>query len=235
YSADLLGSSITWGSSDFAITGPGSYNVVQSAAQPVSIPLTQGRYSSIQFLGAAVNGAQSGTFIVTYNDGTTSAVTIKLSDWASGGGAPGETIVKQMAYRNTPNGKSSGLSFYVYGYSIALDPNKTVASLTLPSNNGNIVILAVDQVALPATSVQSYGPGQVPLTGNAVGTTSNANTLAGSGSNFSGIDGAGNSYSADLLGSSITWGSSDFAITGPGSYNVVQSAAQPVSIPLTQG
>ena len=34
-------------------------------------------------------------------------------------------------------------SFYLYGYSFALNPAKTVASLTLPQTR-NVIVLAVD-------------------------------------------------------------------------------------------
>ena len=48
-----------------------------------------------------------------------------------------------MAYRIQPNGTLDNRTFYLYGYSFALNSAKTPVSLTLPKNR-NVVVLAVD-------------------------------------------------------------------------------------------
>jgi hypothetical protein len=48
-----------------------------------------------------------------------------------------------MAYRILASGAIDNRTFYLYGYSLAINNAKTVRSITLP-NNGNVVLLAVD-------------------------------------------------------------------------------------------
>jgi hypothetical protein len=47
-----------------------------------------------------------------------------------------------MAYRVTPSGGTQGPNWYLYEYSIALNPSKTVQSITLPAIR-NVVVLAM--------------------------------------------------------------------------------------------
>ena len=51
-----------------------------------------------------------------------------------------------MPYRDLYNGTKDSRTFYVYLYSFALDPTKTIKSITLP-NQGNVKILAIDLVS----------------------------------------------------------------------------------------
>ena len=48
-----------------------------------------------------------------------------------------------MAYRVQSNGSLDNRTFYLYGYSFALNSAKTVSSLTLPKTR-NVIVLAVD-------------------------------------------------------------------------------------------
>ena len=54
-----------------------------------------------------------------------------------------------MAYRLTSTGATDNRTFYLYGYSFALNSAKTVQSITLP-NNRNVVVLAIDVVPAAA-------------------------------------------------------------------------------------
>ncbi len=53
-----------------------------------------------------------------------------------------------MTYRNSSSGRDNR-TFNVYGYSLALDSSKTVASITLPGDR-NVEVLAIDEVATVA-------------------------------------------------------------------------------------
>jgi hypothetical protein len=47
-----------------------------------------------------------------------------------------------MAYRVTSTGSTPAGTFYLYGYSLAIDHTKTVKSLTLPGNRKVVVLAA---------------------------------------------------------------------------------------------
>jgi hypothetical protein len=85
----------------------------------------------------------SQTFIVTYTDGSSTSFTQNLSDWHTPQGYPGESQALTMAYRLTPSGASDDRTFYLYGYTFALNSAKTVQSIALP-NNRDVVVLSID-------------------------------------------------------------------------------------------
>ncbi len=90
-----------------------------------------------------MNGNQaSQTFTVTYTDNTTTTLTQSVSDWFTPQNYLGESIALSMAYRNESNGMRDNRIFDLYGYSFAINPNKTVKSFTLPATR-NVVVLAV--------------------------------------------------------------------------------------------
>jgi outer membrane protein assembly factor BamB len=117
----------------------------QSSGQVIPVVSTG---TSLGFLGAASNGAASGTATITYTDGTTSSFTLAFSDWTLGGGSgqllSGESIAAKMPYRNTPSGPEQ-VSTYVFFTSVSLTAGKTSQSVTLPSvvSGGNLSIFAV--------------------------------------------------------------------------------------------
>lgn len=145
YSASALGSALTWAGATFALGAGNRNDVVAANGQTIALP--SGLFTTIALLGAAVFGPQAGSFLVTYTDGTSAAVTLTLSDWVNGftgrgTAAPGESIAATMPYTDYAGG-TYGQTAYVYGYTIPIAQGKTVKSLTLP-NNGKIKILAVD-------------------------------------------------------------------------------------------
>jgi hypothetical protein len=149
YSANLLGTSITWNGNVYNFGAAGTAD----AADWTTIPLPAGNYTTLSMLGAAVNGNQPNqTFVVTYTDGTTSTFVQSLSDWYTSHLYPNETLVKTMAYRLGSGGSQQAGPVYLYGYSFALNGAKTVKSLTLP-HNANVVILAVDVLGASSGSV----------------------------------------------------------------------------------
>ena len=161
YSATLLGSSLGWNGSAFSFGSAGSSDAVTST----TIVLPAGNDSVLNLLATAVNGNQARqTFIVTYTDGTTSSYTQSISDWFTPQNYPGESKAVVMPYRLTATGAADHRSFYLYGYSFAINGSKTIQSITLPKNR-NVVVLAIDvspAVAGPppaATPTMSPSPG----------------------------------------------------------------------------
>jgi hypothetical protein len=68
-----------------------------------------------------------------------------LSDWFTPQHYAGESIVSTMSYRLTSTGAQDARTFYLDGYSLAINNSKTVKSITLPKNR-NVVVLAIDLV-----------------------------------------------------------------------------------------
>jgi hypothetical protein len=96
--------------------------------------------TTIAFLGSSTEGPSSGTGTFTYTDGSTQPFTLAFSDWALGGGSntllANNTIVATLPYRNFSQQGRENLTVYVFYTALALQPGKTLASVTLPSNSG---------------------------------------------------------------------------------------------------
>ena len=89
-----------------------------------------------------VQGNQSSqTITVNYTDGTSAHFVQSFSDWSTPQNFPGEVEVFAMSYRNSANGSKDLSTFNLYAYEFALDPTKTVQSVTLPTNP-DVVVLA---------------------------------------------------------------------------------------------
>jgi len=87
-------------------------------------------------------------------------VTQSLSDWFTPQSYAGESIAQTEAYRISPNGTLDQRTFYLYGYTFALNSAKTVKSLTLPKN-ANVVVLGVTLQAtttVPTTAAVTFTP-----------------------------------------------------------------------------
>jgi fibronectin type 3 domain-containing protein len=144
-SGTLMGSSQTWNGSTFTIGPAGANDVLQGGASVV-VNLPAGQYHTLEFLALAVNGNQpSQTFTIRYTDGTTQTITQGISDWFTPQSYTGESKAVTMAYRDLANGTRDSRTFYLYGYSVALNPAKTVQSIQLP-NNVSVKVLAIDLV-----------------------------------------------------------------------------------------
>jgi hypothetical protein len=225
YAANLLGSSITWAGSTFTLGAPAPTTAPVAQTLPMSgtsaaaatisgglpdavsnttIPLPAGNYAKLNLLGSGVNGKQANQrFVVTYTDGTTTTIMQSLSDWwGAPQNFPGESSVFQMANLISPTGAMLSHAVYLYGYTFAINSAKTVKSLTLP-NNRNVVLLAIDVSASGATPVRV----NLAAVDNVVGIVRNG-TAAAKG----GWDNEGYAYSANLIGSSITWAGSTFTL-----------------------
>ena len=164
YSANLLGSSLTWNGSTFTFGAAGTADAVSSK----TIALPAGNYSTLNLLGSGVSGNQTNQpFIVTYSDGSTSTFTQSLSDWFNPQSYAGETIVSTMGYRVSITGATSPGPVYLYGYSFALNSAKSVTSLTLP-NNLDVVVLAIDLTVSNQAATPTFSPAPGSYSGSTV-------------------------------------------------------------------
>ena len=171
-SENQVGSSTTWGNVNFNFGPAGASNVISSTGQTIGLP--NGSYSQVELLATAVNGSQvSQTFTVKYSDGTAANYVLNISDWAAPQGFGGESDVMGTFYRNKSNGGRGTGTFEVYGYSLPIDPSKTVESITLP-NNPNVAVLAISAAGVTAASplltasdntpsIFTYGGPAVPI------------------------------------------------------------------------
>lgn len=159
YSAQALaaagvhaGDTVTAGGIDFTwpATTPGDLDNIEAGGQTVPLVAAAGAIK-VGILGSASNadpGAQ-GTVTVTYTDGTTSTVTLGLSDWTLGAGAHdpsyGNTIVAQTPYRDTTNGDRQTVDTFVFAATAGLTAGKTVSSVTLPAtvSSGQFHVFAI--------------------------------------------------------------------------------------------
>jgi hypothetical protein len=169
YSATLVGTSLTWNGNTYAFGSAG----VADAVSNTTIALPAGSYTTLSLLGTAVNGNRANqTFTVNYSDGSSTNFTQSMSDWFTPQNYSGETKVLPMAYRVEPNGALDNRTFYLYGYSFALNGAKTVTSLTLPKTR-NVIVLAVDV----SGATNSPPPAAAPTFQPAPGTYSTPQSL----------------------------------------------------------
>jgi hypothetical protein len=142
YPTGELGTTISWNGSTFTIGGPGRNDVVKATGQTIALP--PGMYRALCFLGTGVTGAQQVTFTINYVDGTHVTVNQTLSDWfAETANVAGESLAKTVRYVNSPSGPASLGSFNLYGYTLSLDPTRTIASITLPDDS-KVKLLALN-------------------------------------------------------------------------------------------
>lgn len=243
YSSNLLGSSVAWNNSTFAL---GSANNADAWSN-TTITLPAGQYSTLNILATGVNGSQaSQTFTVNYTDGTSTMISQSLSDWSHPQNYIGESKAVSMKYRNASNGtKDRHTEVHLYGYSFPIVGNKTVQSLTLPTNR-NVVVLAYALASDDSASTAQ--PVDLSSAFNRAGVYTDGATFSCTG----GLDNVGYAFSGNLLGPSTLFNNAAFnygpvngsdavcdaGVTIPlasGPYNdVVSAAGQTISLPSGQ-
>jgi hypothetical protein len=162
YSANLLNSSLDLDGARFTFGPANQPDAVANTS--AAIPLPAGSFATLELLATGIEGAQSGqTVTVTYTDSTTSQFTQTFSDWCSylnGGGCsstgdnPGESVAVAMPYRDQATGPDNRV-FYLYHYSFALNPSKTLQSLMLPANRDVVVLAATVVPIAPSYSLSA--------------------------------------------------------------------------------
>ncbi len=164
FSSELLGNSVTWQGISFPL-GPAN---APDAVYGVTIPVPSGKFASLRLLGSLVNNAQPPTaqFLLRYTDGSSTVITQEMSDWVNPRNYPGESAAKCMVSRHNYDGTMDLNSVCVYGYALAVDPARTLASVTLPSTR-NVVLLSAVMVPPVVPGVFTYLPaaGAVPSSG----------------------------------------------------------------------
>jgi hypothetical protein len=140
YSANLLTPSRVFDRILFDFGPANELDAVSCSGQ--TVPLPPGQFSGLMLLATGVEGSQtSETIIVTYTDGSSSKFTQSFSDWYTPQNFPHESEGVAMAYRNYENGTKDQRTFNLYAYRLALNPAKSVQSVTLP-NDADVVVLA---------------------------------------------------------------------------------------------
>ena len=228
-SGTLLGSTVTWSGVTFDLGTAGSVSGVSNA----TIALPAGSYASLNLLAAGANGNQPAQkFVVTYTDGTTTTFTQGVSDWFTPQNYAGESKAVTMSYVLTPTGAQRAGTYYLYGYTFALNTAKTVKSITLPANR-NVVVVAT---TLGGATTAPVTPPPAPTAGaTAVSLAANATVHGiftdGTAVTNGGFDKHAAAYSAELLGTSLTVAGVPFTLLGPN----VADAASSATITLPAG
>jgi hypothetical protein len=119
----------------------------------ITVPPVAGA-TELGVMGSASNGPSSGPLTITYTDGTTQSATLGFTDWTSGSPSFGNGTAAAMPYRNSASGTSQQIGTKVFTTNIALQPGKTVASVTLPSraNQGELHVFALGTDKGPLTT-----------------------------------------------------------------------------------
>ena len=66
-----------------------------------------------------------------------------MSDWLTPQSYPGESTALTLDHRIMHSGVASAGPYHLYGYSLNLNPAKTVRSLTLPASSDVVVLAGV--------------------------------------------------------------------------------------------
>ena len=145
--------------------------------------------TSLGFLMTGTHGPATGMGEIQYTDGTTQSFSLNAPDWFSTPPS-GSNVALTMAYRNRPNNTQQTHQVTMYAAGIALDPQKSVASVALPD-------ISAPVSSGPALHIFAMTVGTTPidLSGafDNIGITDDDNTNVGN------IDGSGSSLSAEAL------------------------------------
>jgi predicted alpha-1,6-mannanase (GH76 family) len=225
YSSNLLSNARVLSDTLFRFGPTGAPDAVYGTGQ--TIPLPAGKYTALQLLATGVNGEQTAqTVVVTYTDGTTTQFTQSFSDWYFSSSNSNEEEAVAMAFRNYADGTQNNAQINLYGYTLLLNPEKSVQSITLP-NNRNVVLLA-------ATLTRQVFGEQVDLSSlmNVAGIYTDGTSFASNG----GLDGGGAAYSANLLGnqagaSNLVVNGVNFSLYPANSNNAIYGTGQAIPLP----
>ena len=110
---------------------PGSPDNVVADGQTISL---SGRGSTLGIVGAAAFGSASGTFTVTYADGSSSTASLSFADWIDGAAATATDFLATTRGWNPAGTIPVSLSYAA----VPLDPTKEVASVTLPAVSAGV-------------------------------------------------------------------------------------------------
>jgi hypothetical protein len=141
YPAEQLGSSLIFDDVRFSFGPPDAPNAVPGVNQALDVPA--GKFSFVKMLAIAVNGRQRSQILkANYDDGSSAYFKQSFSDWAFASAFPGESRALTVDHRSRYDTTRDDRSFYLNGYSFALDSSKTVTSISLPGNS-NVSVFAI--------------------------------------------------------------------------------------------
>ena len=106
-------------------------NFVEAQGQSLALP--EGGWATAYVLGATHNGNVDTAATVTYSDGSSQTLPLRLTDWA-GGPAFENTKEIAMPYRIRAGQGQDGPPVAIFGTRLALDPAKTPRSIALPGD-----------------------------------------------------------------------------------------------------
>lgn len=95
--------------------------------------------SAVSFLGAANNGSGTGTGTINYADGTRAPFTLVLNNWTPSALLPqNELVATSPEWNPAPgSGYPAATDVSIYSTTVAVDPSKKVAYLTLPASSSS--------------------------------------------------------------------------------------------------
>jgi len=141
YPAEQLGSSLIFDGVRFSFGPPDAPNAVPGVNQTLDVPA--GKFSFVKMLAIAVNGRQRSQILkANYDDGSSAYFTQSFTDWGFTSAFPGEARALTVDHRSRYDTTRDDRSFYLNGYSFALDSSKTVTSISLPGNS-NVSVFAI--------------------------------------------------------------------------------------------
>jgi glucoamylase len=117
---------ITWPN-----VAPGSRDNVVADGQTISL---WGRGSTLGIVGASAHGSASGTFTVSYTDGSTSTASVTLGDWIDTAASSGTDLLATTAGWDPGGSIPVSLSYAA----VPLNPSKWVTSVTLPTVSAGV-------------------------------------------------------------------------------------------------
>jgi hypothetical protein len=125
---------------EFPDSADGANNSIAASGQTVLLP--EGRFDGARMIGASHHGAADpAVATLNYSDGSTDTVSIAFSDWAQPPGA-GQQIAWTADHRHYRSTGDVGPTVFLFGRSLAVDPSRTLESITLP-NNPRLNVFAV--------------------------------------------------------------------------------------------
>ena len=160
---------VNYAGTTFTLGQPNVPNAITNGAV-YSLGAAQGNYSTVYLVGAAIAAQNNVPFVLTYSDASTTIVPVNMSAWTASAGNAGETVIATMDYANNQAGnKVTSGTYYLYGYQLPVDPNKTLVSVTLP-NTRNVVIMALgfgtnNTVVVPGTYTYTPAAGAIEPVG----------------------------------------------------------------------
>ncbi|MGI8417369.1 MAG: glycoside hydrolase family 3 C-terminal domain-containing protein [Nakamurella sp.] len=115
-------------STTFPAPAPGTPDAVTAAGQVIDVA---GSAPQLVIVGAATYGEVSGTVLVRYTDGTSTAVTVDFANWYSNAPTATSSLVATVHWNSASGAAPHDVS--IYGQLAAIDAGKTMATITLPN------------------------------------------------------------------------------------------------------